>query len=53
MEYRAVIQVRLAVPDREIIGAKEAIAETLDGIGCDVDHIRVMPIISEETDESN
>lgn len=43
MTYRVVIQCELSCADDEIIGAKEAIADALEIMGCDVGYINVMP----------
>ena len=43
MEYKMVIQTKIKCADGEIIGAKEAIAEALELMGCGVDYINVMP----------
>ena len=47
MEYKLIIQGRIECGD-EVIGAKEAIAEALELMGCDVDYINVMPTGVEE-----
>lgn len=48
MTYRLVIQSTIESNPDEIIGAKEAIAEALELMGCDVNYINVMP---EEVEE--
>ena len=42
MNYKIIIQAHISSDDG-IIGAKEAIAEALELMGCDVEHINVMP----------
>ena len=43
MEYRIIIQGRIDCADAELIGAKEAVTDALELMGCDVDYIKVMP----------
>ena len=43
MNYKIIIQANMPCADNEIIGAKEAISEALELMGCDVDYINVMP----------
>jgi hypothetical protein len=43
MKYRFIIQAKIECKDDEIIGAKEAINEALELMGCDVEFINVMP----------
>lgn len=42
MTYKIIIQAQISSSDG-ILGAKEAIAEALELMGCDVQHINVMP----------
>lgn len=42
MTYKIIVQAHITAPDG-ILGAKEAIAEALELMGCDVEHINVMP----------
>ena len=46
MEYRIIIQGRIDSTDAELIGAKEAVADALEIMGCDVDYIKVMPEVA-------
>lgn len=43
MEYKIIIQANMHCPDNEIIGAKEALSEALELMGCSVEYINVMP----------
>ena len=43
MEYKIIIQANISAQEDEIIGAKEAIADALELMGCDVDYINVKP----------
>ena len=43
MNYKIIIQANFASKEDEIIGAKEAIADALELMGCDVGYINVMP----------
>lgn len=43
MNYKIIIQAHIYCADDEIIGAKEAIADALEIMGCDVGYINVMP----------
>lgn len=43
MKYKIIVQAHLECKENEIIGAKEAIAEALELMGCDVDYVNVMP----------
>ena len=43
MEYKIIIQANISAQEDEIIGAKEAIADALELMGCDVGYINVMP----------
>ena len=44
MDYKVIIQANISAQEDEIIGAKEAIAEALELMGCDVNYINVMPV---------
>ena len=44
MKYKFVIYATTDCKEDEIIGAKEAINEALELIGCDVQHISVMEV---------
>lgn len=48
MEYKIIIQANISAQEDEIIGAKEAIADALELMGCDVAYINVMPAEVEE-----
>lgn len=43
MNYKIIIQAHIVSEEKDIIGAKEAIAEALELMGCDVDYFNVMP----------
>ena len=43
MLYRLIVQCEIDSDPTEIIGAKEAIAEIFERIGCGVEYINVMP----------
>lgn len=43
MEYKFIIQGRMDCAEDELIGAKEAVTDALELMGCDVDYINVMP----------
>lgn len=47
MDYKIIIQAQISSDDG-ILGAKEAIAEALELMGCDVQHINVMPNVMPE-----
>lgn len=47
MNYKIIIQAHISSKEEEIIGAKEAIAEALELMGCDVGYINVMPGVEE------
>ena len=46
MDYKIIIQAQISSDDG-ILGAKEAIAEALELMGCNVDYINVMPEVDE------
>ena len=41
MNYKIIIQANISCADDEVIGAKEAISEALEIMGCSVDYINV------------
>lgn len=43
MNYKIIIQAHISCAEDEVLGAKEAIAEALEIMGCSVDYINVMP----------
>ena len=43
MKYRMIIQAVIDTKESEIIGAKEAISEALELMGCDVEYVGVNP----------
>lgn len=47
MNYKIIIQANIYSPEEEIIGAKEAIADALELMGCSVGFINVMPEVEE------
>lgn len=47
MNYKIIIQANMPCADDEIIGAKEAIADALELMGCSVEFINVMPEVEE------
>ena len=44
MDYKMIIYSRIECGDDEIIGAKEAINEALELMGCKVEHISVLEV---------
>ena len=47
MEYKIIIQTHIVCAEDELIGAKEAITDALEIMGCNVDYINVMPDVDE------
>lgn len=43
MDYKIIIQAHISSKEEDIIGAKEAISDALELMGCDVDYVNVMP----------
>ena len=47
MLYRLIVQCEIESDPNEIIGAKEAVSDALELMGCYVNHIKVMPLEEE------
>lgn len=44
MLYRVIVQCEIEADPNEIVGAKEAVSDALELMGCTVDHMNVMPV---------